>query len=418
MSERPRTFSTLGPWAAAWAGAVALSTLLRWWAWSRPEALESGGIPGGWFFKPVLNVIEAFTFPGWIVGYTWGDLWKSRILWLVCLAAMIAWALWLVVLAGFLWAWRVARRRAALRASASAGVASPSRRRFLTNLGFGTVGTLATAAAAEATALEPWRLATRRYRIVNAQLPPELDGLRIVQISDTHFGPRMPAEFIASVVQEALALKPDVIALTGDYILAGPRYIAGAVELFRPLVHEGGPAVVGVLGNHDWYGDGPGVTNALTALGVMMIDNGRVFFDAATRKLTVGCPASGVCFAGLGDLYCDKIDAKSALGGVPENMVRIVLAHNPDTAEHPQVRNLVGGRVDLMLSGHTHGGQIWLPFIGAPIHPSRYGQKYVGGLAQGPVCPVIISRGVGMQILPIRIGVPPELVEITLSRTP
>src|SRR5262249_36107043 len=85
-----------------------------------------------------------------------------------------------------------------------------------------------------------------------------------------------------------------------------------------------------------------------------------------------------------------------------------LLSHNPDVAEEPGlVRG--GRRVDLMLSGHTHGGQIRLPFLGTPVVPSRYGQKYAQGLIAGPVCPVFVSRGIGVALLPLRLGVTPEI---------
>ena len=111
--------------------------------------------------------------------------------------------------------------------------------------------------------------------------------------------------------------------------------------------------------------------------------------------------------------------------GAPENeksraLKRIVLAHTPDTAEIPELtgggRSLRARRIDLMVSGHTHGGQVRVPLLGAPVTLSRYGQKYARGLVQGPICPVVISAGIGMSVFPVRFGVPPEVVEITLTR--
>jgi predicted MPP superfamily phosphohydrolase len=95
---------------------------------------------------------------------------------------------------------------------------------------------------------------------------------------------------------------------------------------------------------------------------------------------------------------------------------RLVIAHEPDTAEIGPLRDADAPRIDLMLSGHTHGGQVRLPLVGAPIVPSRYGQKYAGGLVEGPRFPVLVSRGIGMSILPIRFAVAPEIVEVTLTR--
>ena len=112
----------------------------------------------------------------------------------------------------------------------------------------------------------------------------------------------------------------------------------------------------------------------------------------------------------MGDLWEDRVSFNDALAGVPEDMPRIVLSHNPDVAETMPA----GFRVDLMCAGHTHGGQVWVPTLGTPIVPSRYGSKYAGGLVQGPHCRVLVSRGVGMAILPVRFRVRPELVVIDL----
>jgi uncharacterized protein len=117
----------------------------------------------------------------------------------------------------------------------------------------------------------------------------------------------------------------------------------------------------------------------------------------------------------VGDLYMDTQRYDAALGGVPADMPRLLLSHNPDVAEDPALA-VYGYRIDLMLSGHTHGGQIYIPGIGSPIVPSQFGQKYARGLVQGPVCPVFISRGLGHTVLPVRIGVRPEMAVIELTR--
>jgi predicted MPP superfamily phosphohydrolase len=98
-------------------------------------------------------------------------------------------------------------------------------------------------------------------------------------------------------------------------------------------------------------------------------------------------------------------------------MPRLLLSHNPDVAEE---KAFVGSglRVDLMVSGHTHGGQIYIPGLGAPFVPSRYGQKYAQGLVQGPTCPVFVCRGLGLSTLPLRVGVPPEIAVLELRCDP
>lgn len=286
---------------------------------------------------------------------------------------------------------------------------------------FGVVTVPGAGAAAAATMIEPWDLRVRRVSVAIDDLPIELDGFRIVQISDTHLGPRIPEAFIAAVVARARELGPDLFVLTGDYIYSDAGWIEPGARLFGPLVESGIP-VLGVLGNHDWWADGPAMSRALTGVGVRMIDNTRIFIDAATRTLADEPPHRGLCVAGLGDLLTDTLDVEAAFRGVPDDMPRLLLEHVPDAAEDPRLgatgppRFSPGfpARVDLMLSGHTHGGQVRIPGLGTPIVPSRFGQKYAGGLVDGPRFRVLISRGVGMSILPVRFGVPPEIGEITL----
>ena len=112
---------------------------------------------------------------------------------------------------------------------------------------------------------------------------------------------------------------------------------------------------------------------------------------------------------GVGDLWTDRQNLPAALGDATERDAVILLSHNPDFAETLEDR-----RVGLILSGHTHGGQVVLPGFGAPIVPSRYGQKYLHGLVQGPRSQVFISRGVGTVTPPIRFFCRPEIVLITL----
>lgn len=302
------------------------------------------------------------------------------------------------------------RRKMNRRRRAAGRTVNMARRRLIVNAAFGGAAFASMGGFANATVLEPWNLKVRRYRIPVRGLAKELHGLRIVQLSDTHLGPRVPATHIRAAIEIAMDLKPDLVALTGDYIHTGEKYIDAAAGQFRALA-ETFPTV-GVLGNHDWYGNGPRMSLALQTVGVRMIDNGRVYFDRVTRGFAEMASAGSLCVAGLGDLTEDHVDIEAGLGGVGIDVARVVLAHNPDTAEVWEVAN--HERIDLMLSGHTHGGQVCLPFIGAPVLPSAYGQKYAGGLVDGPGCRVVVSRGVGMSLMPIRIGVPPEVVEVEL----
>ena len=259
--------------------------------------------------------------------------------------------------------------------------------------------------------LEPGQIRITRRTFPIRDLPPEFEGLRLAQVSDVHHGPWLSLERVREVVRRTNALEPDVILLTGDYVYESARYIDPAIAALSELKAKIG--IVGVLGNHDWWDRGRPMKSAFARHGLPLIDNARVILTRG-RSL-VPQAAEGLCLAGVGDLWEDIPNYDAALTGLPANMPRLLLAHNPDCAEDPKF--LAGHhRVDLMISGHTHGGQVRIPGIGTPILPSRYGQKYASGLVQGPGCPVFISRGIGLSGLPIRFGVPPEIVVMELTR--
>jgi predicted MPP superfamily phosphohydrolase len=311
------------------------------------------------------------------------------------------------------------RSDATAPASPAAGPRHVSRRRVLA-AGAGSVAAVAVG--------YPMCVATRRFEVTRRafpvrDLPPSLEGLRLVQLTDVHHGPWIPLSHVRDVVAAANALEPDLILLTGDYVHRSPAYIDPVVDALAALHAKVG--VLGVLGNHDWWESGPATRRAFARAGIPLIDNARRVVTP-DRKLTAdeggdgGAAAdtvagAGLCVAGVGDYYEDEQRYDAALGGLPPDMPRLLLSHNPDVAEDRAFR-AAGHRVDLMLSGHTHGGQIYVPGLGTPIVPSRYGQKYARGLVQGPACPVFVCRGVGHTVLPVRVGVAPEIAVIELSR--
>lgn len=259
-----------------------------------------------------------------------------------------------------------------------------------------------------ATFIEPLSLRVRRYDIPVRGLPRELNGLRIVQISDTHHGPFIPLSQIEFAIERANALMPDLVVLTGDYVHRTSRAVPGGVGVMKQIRARLG--VAAVLGNHDhWEGAGA-CRGEFERAGIPLVDNVRLFLTPEGLGQAPQ-PGRSLCVAGVGDLWEDDVNFERALQGVDPSIPRVLLSHNPDTAE------LVppGIRIDLMFSGHTHGGQVRLPVVGAPLAPTRYGAKYLGGLCHGPVSPVIVSRGVGMAGLPLRLAVPPEIGLIVLS---
>jgi predicted MPP superfamily phosphohydrolase len=417
-------------WFLAWAALTALGTMLHHWLWTGQSA-GSGTLQTTPLVQSIGNLVHMLIGPAWVLLRIMSRSWPTGS-WVGPLVAnAIGWLCWIAAIwiGLMIRAW-LSGLRAGEPVARVVGPQDSSRRRFLIDAPCAVAAVCGAAALAKGEFSDPWNLTLRRYRVPIRDLPFSLDGLRAVQLSDTHLGPRIPAAYIREVVERTLALKPDLVLLTGDYIHNGTAFIDPAAALFKPITRAGIPTV-GVLGNHDWYGDGHAMSRALSAIGVSMVDNRRAYLNARRRVVPDAPGDPALCIAGLGDLGTDWVDAARALGNLAPSMPRIVLAHNPDTSEivagraryrrYGRSRGFVpapiaDGRIDLMLSGHTHGGQVWVPFLGTPIVPSRFGQRYAGGLVPGPGFPVLVSRGVGMSILPVRLGVPPEIVEVTLVR--
>lgn len=394
--------------AGSWLLLTVVAVLLHRFAWG---AQPHDGLLDVWLLR-ASNIANLSMLPGWIFdALLFGGSGVASPIGVV-VGCAIGSAVWIAGGVG-LWLTR-ARMLNPARSRRVAPAMDPARRRFLIDGAGAAAGLVTIGAGARASLVDPWDLHLRRDTIPIEGLPEELEGLRIIHICDTHLGPRVPASFIRRAVQMAADLRPDIAALVGDYVHDDIACIDDAARLFDPLIGAARIGTIGVLGNHDWYADGVAMRRALSERGVTMLSNQRIFIDSRRRVTDSGAVA--LCVAGFADLTEERIDPAAALRDVPAEAPRIVLAHNPDTAEDPLVAGERGPRIDLMLSGHTHGGQVRLPFLGAPIVPSRYGQKYAEGLVRGPRCPVLVSRGVGMSILPVRFGVPPEVGEITLVR--
>lgn len=301
------------------------------------------------------------------------------------------------------------RRRKTTPDSAPETPPDPSRRHFLKTGGMVAAAGVA-GVAGWSFVVEPQLIGVSRRVFAVRGLHPSLAGLRIVHLTDIHLGPWSSPGFVEGVVRQTNALNPDVILLTGDYVHQSARYIGPVIELLAGLRPRIG--MVGTLGNHDWWEDGPRAQREFRCVGIPLVDNARMFLTPDRRLVSEA--GEGLCLAGVGDLWTDRVDFERALHDVPPSMPRLLLSHNPDVAEDARLSH-PRHRVDLMLSGHTHGGQIRIPILGSPVVPSRYGQKYAQGLVQGPSCPVFISRGVGMTLLPLRLACPPEIAVIELA---
>ncbi|MBR0983511.1 metallophosphoesterase [Bradyrhizobium liaoningense] len=300
-----------------------------------------------------------------------------------------------------------------------------TRRHLLRSIG--GLSALGVSTAAYGVGIEPvLRLRVTRYHPTPRQWPADFP-LKIAAIADIHAcDPWMSLERIESIVDRTNALKADLIVLLGDYV-AGIHQVSRTIpsrEWARVLAGLKAPlGVHAVMGNHDYWDDrtvqqaghGPTIAHrALEAASIPVYENdavrltkdGRPFWLAGLGDQLAFLPARR--FRSIGRFGADDLNA--TLAKITDDAPVILLAHEPNIAP------LVPGRVALQLSGHTHGGQVrllgWSPAV-SPKNGLR--------LAYGHFrlkCDLIVSGGLGCSIMPIRVGVPPEIVEVTLGRTP
>lgn len=256
----------------------------------------------------------------------------------------------------------------------------------------------ALAALLYAFAVEPRLLMVREIEIVDSDIPPSFDGKRIAFLTDIHHGPYFSLERVRNVVAKTNALHPDLILLGGDYSHRSAQYIAPClVELARLDAPLG---KFGVLGNHDHWYDAELTRQSMQAAGIEVLDNRAEWIALGEGRIRVG---------GVGDLWEDSQDLSATTDGVRDEDFVILLSHNPDYVE-----SIHSAAIDLVLSGHTHGGQVTLVGLWAPIVPSRFGQKYRSGVVRTSFTTAIISNGIGTTFPPLRLFAPPEIILIHL----
>jgi hypothetical protein len=250
--------------------------------------------------------------------------------------------------------------------------------------------------------LEP---ASLRVQEVNLPLDwPYARPLRVAVVSDLHVGaPYHGLARLPSTVDRINATHPDIICIPGDFVTLGVLggHFTPPEAIARELARLRAPGgVFAVLGNHDRLVNGPRVRDALVSNGI------RVLEDTA---VAVPTPSGRVWVAGVSDYWTAPHDIGAALRAVTDTVAPVVLiTHNPDLFPR------VPAWVTLTIAGHTHGGQVRLPLIGAPIVPSAYGQRYAGGSIIEQGRHLFVSTGIGTSDLPVRLGVPPTIFVLTL----
>ncbi|HET7458917.1 MAG TPA: metallophosphoesterase [Gemmatimonadaceae bacterium] len=259
-------------------------------------------------------------------------------------------------------------------------------------------------------AVEPYLLTRTDLDVRVPGLPPELDGYTIAALSDLHCGTATPPSFIARAFAIAQDARPDLVALLGDYSVStrrtrrlNRRWYAQGMRALSPMIRalRAPDGVVGVLGNHDHYYDAADVHAWLAGLGVRVLVNDSVVVRRGAATLVIG---------GVDDAREGHVDPAGGCAGQPADAPTVVLAHNPDAV----LALSAPRRVDLVLSGHTHGGQVVLPGIGAlATHARICTRRAASGWVPNDRAPLYVSRGVGGQHPP-RVNCRPEVAIVRL----
>jgi predicted MPP superfamily phosphohydrolase len=243
-------------------------------------------------------------------------------------------------------------------------------------------------------------------------LPEAFDGFHIVQLSDIHLNEFTEPFFLREAVDHINRLRPDAVFLTGDFVthelLPRKWSIPNAWKCAGILEGLQCPQSYAVLGNHDVIVSPHAVTEALTASGITVLRNACVALERESARLWL----SGLDDPVEGHPDIDRAIPESIRNRAGEPI--LLMCHAPDFAD-PLLDHPAGSAVQLMLSGHTHGGQVRLPFVG-PTGLPVWGKKYVEGIFHLQGLQLYVNRGIGTVGLPFRLNCPPEITSMTLRR--
>jgi uncharacterized protein len=246
--------------------------------------------------------------------------------------------------------------------------------------------------------IEPSWIEIRAVSMPLPHLAPEFSGYRMVQLSDIHADRWMTADRLAKIVRQVNQLKPDLVVLTGDFVTRSAEKFSPQLAVLKQLSPV--DKTLAVMGNHDAWTNPAMIQSVLEAAGVQVLNNQVFTLQRQSAQLSVG---------GVDDVWAKRDRLDQVLAALPSEGAAILLAHEPDFAE----QSAATGRFDLELSGHSHGGQVKLPFVKRIVPPLAYkypiGQYTVGTMIQ------YTNRGLGMSGLPLRFNCRPEITVFTLQ---
>ena len=237
-----------------------------------------------------------------------------------------------------------------------------------------------------------------RYKIPIANLPPSFHGFTIAQLTDLHLGFLVSESFVQGIVHRTNSLRTDLIVCTGDYV--HERNAIRQIDRVWPILSklEAKHGVYSVLGNHDHWADTDRSLYWLERTGQNIRHQCKPIYRGDDR----------IHIGGAGDLWEDQLKIDKTLNGCGKNECKILLAHNPDSVD-----TAFNTPLSLVISGHTHGGQVVVPFYGPPVLPVN-NKAYSSGLISTPRTQLFISRGIGWAIYPVRFNCYPEIAVLEL----
>jgi len=252
---------------------------------------------------------------------------------------------------------------------------------------------------------EPDWMDVTQVDIPLSRIPKAFDGFRIVQISDIHIGGWMNRQRLSEVVKLVRQQAPDLVVITGDFVI-GHSWSRALDFAAEDLVAElstltSEHQVIGVMGNHDYWTDPVKVRETLSRCGILELSN---------DVHMIVKDGSGLCIAGVDDVSVGEDRLKDFYDRLPLDADSILLAHEPDYVDTAAL----AGRFGLQLSGHSHGGQVVVPFLGPPVLP-HWGRKYPSGLYRVGEMWLYTNRGVGMTSPYVRFNCRPEITVLTLK---
>ncbi len=272
-----------------------------------------------------------------------------------------------------------------------------NRRTFLRRLGWGVGGVLVGGVGIQGAYEKRWFEVTR-HQIAIDGLPNAFEGMTISHIADVHHGPYTPIERVSAMVDLAQSTKPDMFVITGDMVHRESKYIG---PVWKQMARLSAPLGVWcVMGNHDhWEGIEPSRAAAKMS-GISELRNEATALIRGGERLWL---------AGVGDKWSKDDDVEAAVSDLPENAPAIMIVHNPETSDR-----VTDPRVKFMMAGHSHGGQVVLPILGAVSVPCD--RRFTAGLVKTAAAHVYVSRGLGVVTVPFRLNCRPEIPVYTLTR--